>query len=635
MSLHKRVTNSNYVCFAFMLFTVVSNVNVSASQNVSTTPGLTTTSELSTPSTPTTYITTTSDDSTTMSMNSENTTTEMSTLESTSAMSTETTSDVTTTPATSLTSTTGTETTPENTGDPNSNTTTENTNLSTTTNPDNASASTDATSTTGSPTTVNSSNEMTTTTTIDLNNSTQDTTTVESYTGTTSQSSVTVTGDSVLTTTESLGSTTESGLNDTSAPTVMEPNMTSTVTSVEPTAMTETTNTTTGSTGTTPITLTIEGVITESSSPETSTQQSSTTIATTTTTTTTKRTTTTSYQVEPIYPDIENAVLDFTFELKFTECGLNKSTIENRLADVSNTVDECKYIRVKTINSCVSGRRKRSTSSTQVSVEFGIDAQAGTSGASNVSDDLYFSLSTVHGIDVAYLNETKVNLTVALASQEICDAEVCRSAVIGRPGFVCVSESSQNNTQRCKILYYCDYKPMDCGNSGQCYVETDIRPGNVSYTSKCRCTKTDYFRYEGTFCTEKVMTWELAVIISISASGALILVLLFIIIILCCRNATNSGDVFEESELMYTQSGNANSNQYKNGGNSGDSLKGVENRGYMEVRERPNSGSNWKPEDSANTYASIESKLRESNYNIQIKRPQVAQYKKTDEITEF
>ena len=46
-----------------------------------------------------------------------------------------------------------------------------------------------------------------------------------------------------------------------------------------------------------------------------------------------------------------------------------------------------------------------------MSVEFGIDAQAGTSGASNVSDDLYFSLSTVPGIDVAYLNETKVNLT--------------------------------------------------------------------------------------------------------------------------------------------------------------------------------------------------------------------------------
>ena len=46
-----------------------------------------------------------------------------------------------------------------------------------------------------------------------------------------------------------------------------------------------------------------------------------------------------------------------------------------------------------------------------MSVEFGIDAQAGTAGASNVSDDLYFSLSTVPGIDVAYLNETKVNLT--------------------------------------------------------------------------------------------------------------------------------------------------------------------------------------------------------------------------------
>lgn len=84
------------------------------------------------------------------------------------------------------------------------------------------------------------------------------------------------------------------------------------------------------------------------------------------------------------------------------------------------------------------------------------------------------------------------SFSVALASQEICDAEVCRSAVIGRPGFVCVSESSQNNTQRCKILYYCDYKPMDCGNSGQCYVETDIRPGNVSYTSKCRCDAIDF-----------------------------------------------------------------------------------------------------------------------------------------------
>lgn len=35
------------------------------------------------------------------------------------------------------------------------------------------------------------------------------------------------------------------------------------------------------------------------------------------------------------------------------------------------------------------------------------------------------------------------------------------------------------------------------------------------------------------------------------------------------------------------------------------------------MRETSASGS-WKPEDSANTYANIDSKLRESNYNIQV-----------------
>lgn len=333
----------------------------------------------------------------------------------------------------------------------------------------------------------------------------------------------------------------------------------------------------------------------------------------------------------PVYPDTENAVLEFTFELRFTDCKYNKTTIETKLSVVSSSVNGCKYIRVKSIKSCSPGRRKRSASTPKVSVDtvFGVDAQRGASSGSNVSDALYSHLSTVDNIDANYLNETKDNFTGALTSKQICDSDVCTSALVGRPGFVCVAEPSKNNTQRCAIIYYCDHQPIDCGKHGHCYVGTEIQSERVSYSSKCRCTEEEFFRYEGTRCTERVMTWELAVIICASASGALILLLLFIIIVMCCRNASSSADVsFEESELMYTPSGIASAN----GRNGRDASKGVENQGYMEVRDT--SGS-WKPEASANTYAHIESKLREHNYDMQIKRPQVTQFRKSDEITEF
>lgn len=332
----------------------------------------------------------------------------------------------------------------------------------------------------------------------------------------------------------------------------------------------------------------------------------------------------------PVYPDTENAVLEFTFELRFTDCTFNKTTIENKLSVVSSSVDDCKYIRVKSIDegSCRSGRSKRSATASYISVDtaFGIDAQKGISNGSSVSDDLYTALSNVDDIDVNYLNETKDNFTGALASKQICDSDVCTSALVGRPGFVCVADTF---TQTCAIMYYCDRHPIDCGKHGHCYVETEIQSERVSYSSKCRCTQEEFFRYEGTHCTERVMTWELAVIICASAFGALTLVLLFIIIVMCCRNASNSADVsFEDSEVMYTPSGIASAN----GRNGRDASKGVENQGYMEVRDT--SGS-WKPEASANTYAHIESKLRENNYDMQIKRPQVTQFRKSDEITEF
>lgn len=74
----------------------------------------------------------------------------------------------------------------------------------------------------------------------------------------------------------------------------------------------------------------------------------------------------------------------------------------------------------------------------------------------------------------------------------------------------------------------------------QKYRQQHIQTNSVSFV---RCTQEEFFRYEGTHCTERVMTWELAVIICASAFGALVLVLLFIIIVMCCRNASNSADV--------------------------------------------------------------------------------------------
>lgn len=55
----------------------------------------------------------------------------------------------------------------------------------------------------------------------------------------------------------------------------------------------------------------------------------------------------------------------------------------------------------------------RSASGSQVSVDaaLGIDAQVGISSGSNVSHEMYASLSTVKDIDLTYLNDSISNVT--------------------------------------------------------------------------------------------------------------------------------------------------------------------------------------------------------------------------------
>lgn len=471
---------------------------------------------------------------------------------------------------------------------------------------------------------------VTTTTTTQDNSSTPETTTQTSTESTEAPSTISTDATQETATTTQGSSDTTTSNTTTPMPVTSTGTPNSTEVTTQATTTQDSNNTTAVSDTTTEETSTHSTETTNQTTTTTSVENTTTRPSRASTTTTQPSTTTKSYQMMPVYPDTENAVLEFTFELRFTDCTFNKTTIENKLSVVSSSVDDCKYIRVKSIDegSCRSGRSKRSATASYISVDtaFGIDAQKGISNGSSVSDDLYTALSNVDDIDVNYLNETKDNFTGALASKQICDSDVCASALVGRPGFVCVADTF---TQTCAIMYYCDHQPIDCGKHGDCYVETEIQSERVSYSSKCRCTQEEFFRYEGTHCTERVMTWELAVIICASAFGALILVLLFIIIVMCCRNASNSADVsFEDSEVMYTPSGIASAN----GRNGRDASKGVENQGYMEVRDT--SGS-WKPEASANTYAHIESKLRENNYDMQIKRPQVTQFRKSDEITEF
>ncbi|XP_052675356.1 uncharacterized protein LOC128157041 isoform X2 [Crassostrea angulata] len=470
---------------------------------------------------------------------------------------------------------------------------------------------------------------VTTTTTTQDNSSTPETTTQFSTESTEAPSTISTDATQETATTTQGSSDTTTSNTTTPMPVTSTGTPNSTEVTTQATTTQDTNNTTAVSDTTTEETSTHSTETTNQTTTTTSVENTTTRPSRASTTTTQPSTTTKSYQMMPVYPDTENAVLEFTFELRFTDCTFNKTTIENKLSVVSSSVDDCKYIRVKSIDegSCRSGRSKRSATASYISVDtaFGIDAQKGISNGSSVSDDLYTALSNVDDIDVNYLNETKDNFTGALASKQICDSDVCASALVGRPGFVCVADTF---TQTCAIMYYCDHQPIDCGKHGHCYVETEIQSERVSYSSKCRCTQEEFFRYEGTHCTERVMTWELAVIICASAFGALILVLLFIIIVMCCRTASNSADVFEDSEVMYTPSGIASAN----GRNGRDASKGVENQGYMEVRDT--SGS-WKPEASANTYAHIESKLRENNYDMQIKRPQVTQFRKSDEITEF
>lgn len=482
----------------------------------------------------------------------------------------------------------------------------------------------------GVETTTSTVAPVTVTTTTQDNSSTPETTTQTSTESTEAPSTISTDATQETATTTQGSSDTTTSNTTTPMPVTSTGTPNSTEVTTQATTTQDSNNTTAVSDTTTEETSTHSTETTNQTTTTTSVENTTTRPSRASTTTTQPSTTTKSYQIMPVYPDTENAVLEFTFELRFTDCTFNKTTIENKLSVVSSSVDDCKYIRVKSIDegSCRSGRSKRSATASYISVDtaFGIDAQKGISNGSSVSDDLYTALSNVDDIDVNYLNETKDNFTGALASKQICDSDVCASALVGRPGFVCVPDTF---TQTCAIMYYCDHQPIDCGKHGHCYVETEIQSERVSYSSKCRCTQEEFFRYEGTHCTERVMTWELAVIICASAFGALVLVLLFIIIVMCCRNASNSADVsFEDSEVMYTPSGIASAN----GRNGRDASKGVENQGYMEVRDT--SGS-WRPEASANTYAHIESKLRENNYDMQIKRPQVTQFRKSDEITEF
>lgn len=203
----------------------------------------------------------------------------------------------------------------------------------------------------------------------------------------------------------------------------------------------------------------------------------------------------------------------------------------------------------------------------------------------------------------------------------MCDTDVCQQASRKYKGFTC--NSNNDSSSNCTFQSPCTiYK---CGEYGICHVKTD----GLNYVHLCSCQEEDMYKYtvsEAGKCEKGDLSYKAWMIIAAGAGGLIILILLFAIVIQCARRKREpfipEKYAFDEGdrETLVQDRSYDHIDQY----HRKPSFKVEDRRIQTSLQTFDNQGyDHWDPDESKETYQSMDRHFQSPNFQTQITRPKL------------
>lgn len=211
--------------------------------------------------------------------------------------------------------------------------------------------------------------------------------------------------------------------------------------------------------------------------------------------------------------------------------------------------------------------------------------------------------------------------TNAASDWTMCDTDVCRQASLEYKGFTC--ESANDFNSDCIFTSMCT--THDCG-----YGNCEVKANGSHYYRVCICKEADMYKYTVSAgkCVKGDLSYKAWMIIAAGAGGLIILILLFAVVILCARRKREplnpekyAYDVgYNDREtLMHDRSYDHIDQYHRN-----PSLKVEDRRIQTSLQTFDNQGyDHWDPDESKETYQSIDRHFQSPNFQSQITRPKI------------
>lgn len=206
----------------------------------------------------------------------------------------------------------------------------------------------------------------------------------------------------------------------------------------------------------------------------------------------------------------------------------------------------------------------------------------------------------------------------------MCDTDVCQQASLIYKGFTC--KSTNDSSSNCTFQSPCTVDK--CGKYGTCHVKAD----GLNYVQLCSCQEDDMYKYTESAagkCERGDLSYKAWMIIAAGAGGLIILILLFAIVIQCARRKREPSnpekyaayDVgYNDRETLMHDRSYDHIDQY----HRKPSLKVEDRRIQTSLQTFDNQGyDHWDPDESKETYQSMDRHFQSPNFQSQITRPKI------------
>lgn len=223
-------------------------------------------------------------------------------------------------------------------------------------------------------------------------------------------------------------------------------------------------------------------------------------------------------------------------------------------------------------------------------------------------------------IENAVFNESVVQFEGA-SKLTMCDTDLCQQASLKYKGFTC--NSNNDSSSNCTFQSPCTKDK--CGEYGECHVKAD----GLRYVHLCSCQGEDMYKYTVSAadkCEKGDLSYKAWMIIAAGAGGLIILILLFAIVIQCARRKREpfipEKYAFDEGdrETLVQDRSYDHIDQY----HRKPSFKVEDRRIQTSLQTFDNQGyDHWDPDESKETYQSMDRHFQSPNFQAQITRPKL------------